>query len=294
MLIVVTLSEPSKSTFIFDIRSYYIFTYRVYLIEHLQKIHTDCVAANDAKPKCMPCRKTFKQASTCRIHFSLYHLHEKKLQCQICDRIFATPHQLRFHGTVEHNGFRFQCTKCPKQFRHNQHFKQHINHHSATKSFICDACGKAVKTKGTLDRHISVVHQKQPRNDGPKSIRMKSRMLPHRKLHQCPIMQCSRSFTNLTSLQGHLKKHPINGIAEWQEYKRSACYRCNLKFESVEKLKEHVLQHSKLFRMFPCEICKNVYNSAGALENHLAKHSKKPRPFKCEVCLCELFNKALI
>lgn len=248
------------------------------------------MAANDAKPKCVPCRKTFKQASTCRIHFSLYHLHEKPFQCQLCDRIFATPHQLRLHGTVEHNGFRFQCTQCRKQFRHNQHFKQHINHHSATKSFICEACGKALKTKGSLDRHISTVHLKRPRNDGSKSTQIKTR-IQHNKLHQCPIKQCCRSFTNLTSLQGHLKqKHPIHGIAEWQKYKRSACYRCNLKFDRVEQLEKHVLQHSELFQMFPCEICKNVYNSARALENHLAKHSKKPRPFICEVCLSEYFG----
>lgn len=248
------------------------------------------MATNDAKPKCVPCKKTFKQASTCRIHFSRYHLHEKTFQCQICERIFATPHQLRLHGTVAHNGLRFQCTQCPKQFRQNQHFKQHITHHSATKSFICDACGKAVKSKGSLDRHISAVHLKRSRNDGPKSIRKKGRK-QYSKLHQCPIIQCCRNFTNLTSLQGHLKqKHPINGITEWQEYKRSACYRCNLKFDSVEQAKEHVLQHSQLYQMFPCEICKNVYNTVGALQNHFAKHSKKPRLFKCEVCMTDSFD----
>nr|XP_054589948.1 zinc finger protein 436 [Nothobranchius furzeri] len=73
-----------------------------------------------------------------------------------------------------------------------------------------------------------------------------------------------------------LIKHSWSHVEQQQD----VCGVCEEKFDSVEKLKEHLQNHQKLHG---CSLCGKTFVSLASLNKHRARHAVK-RAFKCLIC----------
>nr|XP_054589947.1 zinc finger protein 227 [Nothobranchius furzeri] len=90
------------------------------------------------------------------------------------------------------------------------------------------------------------------------------------KKNNCKV--CGVWYRHLVSLVRHSWSHV--------EQQQDVCGVCEEKFDSVEKLKEHLQNHQKLHG---CSLCGKTFVSLASLNKHRARHAVK-RAFKCLIC----------
>ncbi|XP_070404522.1 zinc finger protein 37 isoform X3 [Nothobranchius furzeri] len=90
------------------------------------------------------------------------------------------------------------------------------------------------------------------------------------KKNNCKV--CGVWYRHLVSLVRHSWTHV--------EQQQDVCGVCEEKFDSVEKLKEHLQNHQKLHG---CSLCGKTFVSLASLNKHRARHAVK-RAFKCLIC----------
>lgn len=80
----------------------------------------------------------------------------KPFQCDLCDRAFKQPHQLKFHKNGFHRDERtFACTECNKMFKTLKDLRQHQWVHRPPRYF-CPICDKGFIQKANMKLHIKV------------------------------------------------------------------------------------------------------------------------------------------
>lgn len=80
----------------------------------------------------------------------------------------------------------YYCPECPKKYTVAQHLAAHKQReHRKESDYICTVCGKDLKTREMLDRHLAM-HTGQP-------------------IYQCDV--CLRNFKGKRSFQLHYLTH---------------------------------------------------------------------------------------
>lgn len=79
--------------------------------------------------------------------------------------------------------------------------------------------------------------------------------------------QCGATYKKPGNLKAHIKKKHEN---------QHKCDICNLSFDDIEALKEHVESHS-----YSCNICEETFSSSRSMQRHVQGHAKI---FVCEEC----------
>lgn len=99
-------------------------------------------------------------------------------------------------------------------------------------------------------------------------------MKTHHKVQQYCCPQCSKKFTQVTSLNQHLQGHA--GITGYY------CPRCPEKsFKQQSQLHTHMKSHGLAFP-FECEKCDEKFLQPGHLDHHMRMHDEFK--YKCNVC----------
>lgn len=137
-------------------------------------------------------------------------------------------------------------------------------------NFKCDMCNKILKTKASLVKHYTAMHEKR------KHIGKVSGNGTARRYH-CTV--CSYSTPHSQTLVNHMRRH--NG-------ERPYSCECGKNFTQSSSLAAHRKTHSTA-TYFTCALCGKQFKHAFAMKNHLRVHENGS--FSCSVCFKLLKSK---
>ncbi|KAG7174943.1 Zinc finger protein 26-like 10 [Homarus americanus] len=142
------------------------------------------------------------------------------------------------------------CQICSKHFAKAEYLLRHLRKH--TGDFTCQYCLKVFARKEGLQKHTC-----------PKG--------GHQERLKCSL--CSRCFLNPNLLEQHYLRHKGN----------KKCIRCNRTFSNLASLERHmkICPSVEISSFFKCSICGKDMVSERMLERHMASHS---RQYQCELC----------
>ena len=91
--------------------------------------------------------------------------------------------------------------------------KHVITVHMKEKPYKCDQCIYQTSSRGTLDRHIGVVHKGSKSSLGQKSHLNKHNQNAHSNVNQpFKCVECPMNFANMNDLRQHLSTNHIKVI----------------------------------------------------------------------------------
>ncbi|XP_060821028.1 zinc finger protein 879-like isoform X1 [Bombus pascuorum] len=100
--------------------------------------------------KCVICDKTFASEHNLRSHVAL---HSQTCLCSHCGKTFTTNYSLKLH-LRKHTGERpYQCKICLKTFARSNSLKIHTLTHTGERPYVCDLCGQSFTQRGSMMTH---------------------------------------------------------------------------------------------------------------------------------------------
>uniref|UniRef100_A0A6P4DXK8 Zinc finger protein weckle n=1 Tax=Drosophila rhopaloa TaxID=1041015 RepID=A0A6P4DXK8_DRORH len=146
----------------------------------------------------------------------------------------------------------FTCKACNESFMSFMALRRHKHDmHGDPKRFVCDCCGKGLKTFTSLVEHQLVHTDEKP--------------------CVCPV--CNAAFKNKARLRVHSQTH---GEPKFE------CDICGKKLQTRAILNKHKYVHIEE-RRFKCEVCGSGCKNSTALKIHLLGHTGL-RPYVCKYC----------
>lgn len=146
----------------------------------------------------------------------------------------------------------FTCKVCKESFMSFMALRSHKHDvHGGPKRFVCDICGKGLKTFTSLVEHKLVHTDEKP--------------------CVCPV--CNAAFKNKARLRVHSQTH---GAPQFK------CDTCGKMLQTRANLNKHRYVHTEE-RRFRCEICGTGSKNSTALKIHLLSHTGL-RPYVCKYC----------
>lgn len=119
---------------------------------------------NEANYDCHICNRKYKNPTSFRKHMQDAHNTQADIPdfiCIICSKVLPTERQLKMHERTHMSltdKLDIPCPYCPKMFSKVGVMRIHVSgQHFQEKPFVCDECGRAVKTKAALMEH-KLVH----------------------------------------------------------------------------------------------------------------------------------------
>ncbi len=146
---------------------------------------------------------------------------DKKIDCNICSKTFASNRTLRNHVNAVHKKMKpHKCQICAVTFSRISSLKSHVDAiHNNLRPFECKICSKALTTNRSLKQHVEAVHEKM-------------------KSHKCQI--CAKSFSQICHVRSH-----VNSVHN--NLRPLECKICSKKFATNSELKKHDSKvHNKL------------------------------------------------
>lgn len=259
--------------------------------------------ARGQKNKCYVCEEIFevgfkKHAKTHRIDSRYICDHPG------CKSEFKVFHELNNHIYIKHNDEKpFKCLLCAFACKKNKELKAHLIVHSQIRSYKCNSCDCAYKTKQSLDIHILAAHSDikpykctkcEYSTKQKKSLKDHIKTHENKKEHKCDHLGCKKAFNQLTGLLAHKKKHlelykcaicgknfinqslydghmnTHNGLTPY------ACNHeeCDRKFTSNASLLRHKHFHLGTYK---CTICNKSLSDAASLKRHMNRHDNNKK-----------------
>ncbi|XP_055678549.1 gastrula zinc finger protein XlCGF26.1-like [Lutzomyia longipalpis] len=179
----------------------------------------------------------------------------KKNECEKCGMKFVRKSQVEKHFLEVHLGISkgsdsFVCEQCGKVLKTKASYERHQYVHSTTKDIMCPVCGKMFSCKEYLGVH----------------------MLNHRDKNSYTCEVCKKAFSR-TGFRYH-RKH-----AHKEKNKKLIdnfqCAKCKMIFPKKQKLKNHLLrQHFKSPEFVHiCATCGKSFNTKGGYDRHQFVHT---------------------
>ncbi|KAG7330964.1 hypothetical protein KOW79_004933 [Hemibagrus wyckioides] len=163
--------------------------------------------------RCEKCSYTCADPSRLKYHMRI-HQDERKYLCPECGYKCKWVNQLKYHMTKHSGAKSYACEECEYRTNRADALRVHREtRHRDTRSFICEKCGKAFKT-----RFLLKTHQKRHSDERP---------------YVCS--ECQRGFRWPAGLRHHFLSH-TNQLPFCCLY---CSYRAKQKFQVVKHLRRH-------------------------------------------------------
>ncbi|XP_027695911.1 zinc finger protein 711 isoform X5 [Vombatus ursinus] len=151
------------------------------LKRHIISVHT-----KDFPHKCEVCEKGFHRPSELKKHGET-HKGKKVHQCRHCEFQTSDPFVLSGHILSVHTrDLPFKCKKCKRGFRQQTELKKHMKTHSGRKIYQCQYCDYNTTDASGFKRHVISIHTK----DYP---------------HRCDY--CKKGFRRPSEKNQHIMRH---------------------------------------------------------------------------------------
>lgn len=137
------------------------FAWKSSLNRHRDRHHMD----NQLEYPCNWCEKRYKVLSILHDHVKRDHFHERKHQCDLCNKSFFKVNDLKYHRRVHLSIKPYVCSTCGKKFSHVSHYYRHERIHTGEKPYKCDVCNKRFNQSNALKSHrkTHIVQKEIPR-----------------------------------------------------------------------------------------------------------------------------------
>lgn len=177
--------------------------------------------------------------------------------CPECGKLFDTRFKLTQHIITIHNTEPVKCEVCSKVLKTkkilNEHMKTHLKSEVGSRipQAICPMCGLGLAQKGSLARHILLMHEKH-------------KMVPCNKTYTCS--ECSEVLPNKGKYYSHRRMH--RAMVD-----RFPCEVCGREFNKKQNLRRHIyLLHDERRviedPIYGCQICTRSFREKKNLRRH--------------------------
>ena len=237
-----------------------------------------------SQSRCKPCMRQQKQDFYGRAG-------KEPLSCEICEKRFRYPYNLKVHLYSHSKEKRYKCKYCQKGYTWKRNYEMHILGHTSHKLFNCEICNKSFKTKPRLDRHMNTrVHTGAKKvkhvtcDTCGKKFRCRSALNRHsyshskEKHYKCEY--CQKEYTWKESYKMHILGHT--------GHRPFSCEICNKRFKNKSKLRQHmntsVHGGNEKVEYFTCGKCGKKFRHKSTRDRHAASHPDGFTPYMCETC----------
>uniref|UniRef100_A0A2K5DHG2 Zinc finger protein 711 n=1 Tax=Aotus nancymaae TaxID=37293 RepID=A0A2K5DHG2_AOTNA len=209
------------------------------------KTHIKSKHGNNLPYKCEHCPQAFGDERELQRHLDLFQGH-KTHQCPHCDHKSTNSSDLKRHIISVHTkDFPHKCEVCDKGFHRPSELKKHSDIHKGRKIHQCRHCDFKTSDPFILSGHILSVHTK----DQPlkckrckRGFRQQNELKKHMKTHTGrKIYQCEYCEYSTTDASG-FKRHVIS--IHTKDYPHR-CEFCKKGFRRPSEKNQHIMRHHK-------------------------------------------------
>ncbi|XP_017547112.1 zinc finger protein 142 isoform X1 [Pygocentrus nattereri] len=191
--------------------------------------------------KCTECNFSTRNRQKITWHMRI-HTGEKPYQCEKCSYTCAEPSRLKYHMRIHQDERKYLCPECGYKCKWVNQLKYHMTKHSGAKSYACEECEYRTNRADALRVHCETRHRDVRSficEKCGKAFKTRFLLKTHQKKHSderpyvCSI--CQKGFRWPAGLRHHYLSH-TNQLPFRCLY---CSYRAKQKFQVVKHLRRH-------------------------------------------------------
>ncbi|NXS31542.1 ZN142 protein, partial [Pomatostomus ruficeps] len=195
--------------------------------------------------KCSDCEYTTKNRQKITWHIRI-HTGEKPYKCDLCKYACADPSRLKYHMRIHKEERKYLCPDCGYKCKWVNQLKYHMTKHTGLKPYRCDECEYCTNRADALRVHKETRHQEARSficEQCGKAFKTRFLLKTHLKKHseEKPYVcnACGRAFRWAAGLRHHYLTH----TNEHPFFCRYCPYKAKQKFQVVKHIQRHHPEH---------------------------------------------------
>ncbi|XP_041940358.1 zinc finger protein 142 isoform X1 [Alosa sapidissima] len=191
--------------------------------------------------KCTDCQYSTRNRQKITWHIRI-HTGEKPYHCEQCSYSCAEPSRLKYHMRIHQEERKYLCPECGYKCKWVSQLKYHMTKHTGAKPYACEECEYRTNRPDALRVHRETRHRDVRSficEKCGKAFKTRFLLKTHQKKHSeerpfvCKL--CSKAFRWAAGLKNHYLTH-----TNQQPYHCLHCsYRAKQKFQVVKHLQRH-------------------------------------------------------
>ncbi|KFQ36076.1 Zinc finger protein 142, partial [Mesitornis unicolor] len=191
--------------------------------------------------KCSDCEYTTKNRQKITWHIRI-HTGEKPYKCHLCKYACADPSRLKYHMRIHKEERKYLCPDCGYKCKWVNQLKYHMTKHTGLKPYCCDECEYRTNRADALRVHKETRHREARSficEQCGKAFKTRFLLKTHLKKHseEKPYVcnACGRAFRWAAGLRHHYLTH----TNEHPFFCRYCPYKAKQKFQVIKHIQRH-------------------------------------------------------